>query len=105
MPQHTEEFQLEKLLSDHTKVINQHHTISGLFYHDPEQRKYIVNGGERMKKRLQFLMENDRELKKALREDAEEMNLHNQSNYLDDDIQRLRRKRGPIKIISNKYLR
>ena len=44
MPQHTEEFQLEKILSDHTKVINQHHTISGLFYHDPEQRKYIVNG-------------------------------------------------------------
>ena len=52
---------------------------------------FIVNGGER-KKRLQYLLENDRELKKALREDAEEMNLHNQSNYLDDDIQRLRRK-------------
>ena len=75
MPQHTEEFQLEKLLSDHTKVINQHHTKSGLFYHDPERRKYIVNGGERTKKRLQFLLGNDRELKKALREDAEEMNL------------------------------
>ena len=97
MPQHTEEFLLEKLLRDHTKVINQHHTKSGLFYYDPDQRKYIANAGERTKKRLQFLLENDRELKKALREDAEEMNLHHQSNYLDDDIQRLRRKRGPIK--------
>ena len=81
MPQHTEEFQLKKLLHDHTKVINQHHTKSWLFYHDPERRKYVVNGGERTKKRLQFLLENDRYLKKALREDAEDL-----SNYIGNEV-------------------
>ena len=97
MPQHTEEFQLKRLFRDHTEVINQFHTKSGLFCYDREQRKYIVNGGERTKKRLQFLLENDRELKKALKEDAEKMNEYNQSNYLDDDLNRIRRERAPIK--------
>ena len=97
MPQHTELFQLNNLLHDHMAVINQHHTKSGLFYYDPEKRKYIVSGGEKTKQRLQFLLENDWELKTAIKEDAEKMNEHHQSNYLNDDINEVRRERAPLK--------
>ena len=71
-------------------LLNDHHAMVGFFYHDRRLRKYVVQAGPRTKSRLEFLLENDADLKKAIRKDDDESNRYNNSDFVESDINKVR---------------
>ena len=65
MPAHSEQFHIRRVFEEITPLLNEHHAKAGFFYYDRSLRKYAVQAGPRTKNRLEFLLENDAELKKA----------------------------------------
>ena len=75
MSRHTEQFHIKRIHVDHlTPLLNDHHAKVGFFYHDRTLRKFVVQAGPRTKSCLEFLLENDADLKKAIRKDDDESN-------------------------------
>ena len=91
MPRHTEQFHIDRNYEDHLKpLLNDHHAMVGFFYHDRRLRKNVVQAGPRTKSRLEFLLENDADLKKAIRKDDDESNRYNDSDFVEGDINKVR---------------
>ena len=74
MPAHSEQFHIRRVFEEITPLLNEHHAKAGFFYYDRSLRKYAVQAGPRTKNRLEFLLENDAELKKAMRKDQDQSN-------------------------------
>ena len=91
MPRHTEQFHIRSIHEDHlTPLLNHHHARVGFFYHDRSLRKYVVQAGPRTKSRLEFLLENDAELKKAIRKDDVDSNRCNKRDFVEKDMNKVR---------------
>ena len=102
MPRHTEQFHIDRIYEDHLKpLLNDHHAMVGFFYHDRRLRKYVVQAGPRTKSRLEFLLENDADLKKAIKRDDDESNRYNDSDFVESDINKVRG-RVPIARLTQK---
>ena len=90
MSRHTEQFHIKRIHVDHlTPLLNDHHAKVGFFYHDRTLRKFVVQAGPRTKSRLEFLLENDADLKKAIRKDDDESNRYNNSDFVESDINKV----------------
>ena len=75
MSPHTEDFHRKRLIKDHLDpLLNVHHAKVAFFYYDRSLRKFVVHAGPRTKSRLEFLLENDADLKKAIKKDDDESN-------------------------------
>ena len=78
-----------------TPLLNDHHASAAFFYYDRKLRKHVVQAGSRTKAQLEYLLENDRHLKKAMEKDSEESNRCTDEDFVEADINRVRG-RAPI---------
>ena len=74
MPAHLEQFHIDRIFNHQSSLLNEHHAKSAFLYHDRKLRKFVVQAGPRTKSLLEFLLENDADLKKAIRQDDDESN-------------------------------
>ena len=91
MPPHTEDFHRKRIIKDHLDpLLNDHHARAAFFYHDRSLKKYVVHAGPRTKSRLEFLLENDADLKKAIKKDDDESNRCSDRDFVENDINKVR---------------
>ena len=90
MSQHTEGFHLKRIVEHLDPLLNDHHANAAFFYRDRSLRKYVVHAGPRTKSRLEFLLENDADLKKAIKKDDDESNRCNDQNFVENNINQVR---------------
>ena len=102
MTQHSEQFHIKRVFEDHiTPLLNDHHANVAFYYYDRSLRKYIVHAGPRSKKRLEFLLENDAQLKKAIKKDDDESNRCYQADFVENNLNTVRG-RAPIARLKQK---
>ena len=102
MTQHSEQFHIKRVFEDHiTPLLNDHHANVAFYYYDRSLRKYIVHAGPRSKKRLEFLLENDALLKKAIKKDDDESNRCYQADFVENNLNTVRG-RAPIARLKQK---
>ena len=91
MTQHSEQFHIKRVFEDHiTPLLNDHHANVAFYYYDRSLRKYIVHAGPRSKKRLEFLLENDAQLKKAIKKDDDKSNRCYQADFVENNLNTVR---------------
>ena len=91
MSPHTEDFHRKRLIKDHLDpLLNVHHANVGFFYRDRTLKKYVVHAGPRTKSRLEFLLENDADLKKAIKKDDDESNRCYQADFVENNLNTVR---------------
>ena len=91
MTQHSEQFHIKRVFEDHiTPLLNDHHANVAFYYYDRSLRKYIVHAGPRSKKRLEFLLENDAQLKKAIKKDDDESNRCYEADFVENNLNTVR---------------
>ena len=91
MSRHSEQFHIKRLFNDHlTPLLNDHHAKAAYFYYDRLLRKFVVHAGPGTKRQLQFLLENDAELKKAIKKDQDRSNRCNDADFVEKDMNKIR---------------
>ena len=87
MASHKPSYYRERIGKQVKECIDETHSNTGYFCYDPLRKKYDVVAGPNTKKRLLFLLENDVELKKAIKKDLEDWNRkENINKNLPDDL-------------------
>ena len=91
MSWHSEQIHIKRLFNDHlTPLLNDHHVKAAFFYYDRSLRKFVVHAGPGTKRRLQYLLENDAELKKAIKKDQDRSNRCNDADFGEKDMNKVR---------------
>ena len=82
MPSTTEDTLVKKMFSHQSSLMNDHHSTAVVMYKCSKRQCIVVGAGVRVKERLEFLLENDDDLKRAIQEDEDDMN-RCRSRYVD----------------------
>ena len=82
---------MKRLINDHlTPLLNDHHAKAAFFYYDRSLQKFVVHAGPGTKWRLQYFLENDAELKKAIKKDQDRSNRCNDADFVEKDMNKVR---------------
>ena len=74
---------MKKMFSHQSSLMNDHHSTAVVMYKCSKRQRIVVGAGVRVKKRLEFLLENDDDLKRAVQEDEDDMNRCRSRRYVD----------------------
>ena len=99
---HNEDYHLKKMFEHHQCLMNEHHKTTVVMYKCKLTGRMIVGGGRRVQERLEYLLENDIQLKNAILDDEDDMNrCQRQQDYIGGPahqaFNRLRAKHHPPK--------
>ena len=80
---HNEDYHLKKLFQHHQCLLNDHHQTAVVIYKCKKTGRMVVAGGTNVQERLEYLFENDGQLKNAILDDEDAMNRCGRSqNYI-----------------------
>ena len=68
---HNEDYHLKKMFEHHQCLMNEHHKTTVVMYKCKLTGRMIDGGGRRVQERLEYLLENDIQLKNAILDDGQ----------------------------------
>ena len=81
--EHKEDYHLKKIFEHQQRLQNDHHQTVVVMYKCTKSGRMIVSGGTNVQERLEYLLENDSQLKDAILDDEDAMNRCGSSqNYI-----------------------
>ena len=72
--EHKEDYHLKKIFEHQQRLQNDHHQTVVVMYKCTKSGRMIVSGGTNVQERLEYLLENDSQLKDAILDDEDAMN-------------------------------
>ena len=83
MPLNKESTLVKKMFSNQLSLMNGHHSTAVVMYKCAKRDQIVIGAGVKVKKRLEYLLENDIELRTAIQEDEDDMNRARSRRYVD----------------------
>ena len=83
MPTTKEDTLVKKMFSHQSSLMNDHHSTAVVMYKCAKRDQIVIGAGVKVKKRLEYLLENDIELRTAIQEDEDDMNRARSRRYVD----------------------
>ena len=73
---------MKKMFSHQSSLMNDHHSTAVVMHKCSKRQQIVVGAGVKVKERLEFLLENDDDLKRAIQEDEDDMNRSRLRRYV-----------------------